>query len=242
MSALLAAREPIYPLPYAARLAGLDVMTARRWTQGYKYKHGGELKQSAPVLYYATPPTKSSADLTFEELLTLRLVRAFRQEAKLGLPTIKAAARIATTLYGVGNPFVTKMFYSDGRKVFLELRERNEVHGQQRLLVEALTGQQQFREVVEPSLFRNIVFLGNEPAEWRPKGKERSVVIRPDRAFGAPHIVNTGVRTDVLADAVLAEGGDEPAVNAVASWFGLTEEQVGDAYAAEVGWRASTLN
>jgi len=42
----------------------------------------------------------------------------------------------------------------------------------------------------------------------------------------------------VLADAVLAEGGDENAVATVASWFGITETQVRDAVAAEVEWQS----
>ena len=107
----------------------------------------------------------------------------------------------------------------------------------ERVLVEALTGQQQFRDVVEPSLFKDVVFVGDVPGQWFPIGREKPVVIRPDRAFGAPHVVDTGVRTDVLADTVTAEGGDEAAIRSVASWFGLTEEQVRAATQAETEWR-----
>lgn len=232
----------IYPLYYAARLAGLDVNTARRWMRGHRYRHKGKIMRSAPVLHLINPNAKVNAELNFEELLTLRLVRAFREEGHLSLLTIREAARVAAVRYGVGNPFVTKMFYSDGRKIFLELQKDNAVQGRERVLVEAMTGQQQFKEVVEPSLFRNVVFIGNAPAEWRPEGKERSVVIRPDRAFGAPHIEGTGIRTDVLADAVRAEGGGESAITAVASWFGITEMQVSDAVAAEVEWQQHRKN
>jgi uncharacterized protein (DUF433 family) len=237
MSALPATEKAIYPLSYAARLAGLDEMTARRWMHGYGYKHKGETRQSAPVIQMISSSARSHSDLTFEELLTLRLVRAFREEAKLGLQTIKAAVKVASTKYNVENPFVTKAFRSDGRKVFLELRNKDEVRGEQRVLVEAMSGQQQFREVVEPSLFRNVVFVGDEPTEWRPTGMKRSVVIRPDRAFGAPHIDGTGVRTDVVYDAVVAEGKNREAVTAVADWFGVTRLQVIQAFAAEVEWR-----
>lgn len=237
MSALPAAEKAIYPLSYAARLAGLDEMTAQRWIYGYGYKHKGETRQSAPVIQMIPSNARDRSDLTFEELLTLRLVRAFREEAKLGLQTIKAAARVASTKYNVGNPFITKAFRSDGRKVFLELQNRNEVRGEQRVLVEAMSGQQQFRELVEPSLFRNVVFIGDEPTEWRPKGMKRSVVIRPDRAFGAPHIEGTGVRTDVIYDAVVAEGKNREAVTAVADWFGITRLKIIQAVAAEVEWR-----
>ncbi len=71
---------------------------------------------------------------------------------------------------------MTKKFHTDGRKIFLELQDSNVIQGQEQVMVEALTGQQQLSEVVEPSLFRNIVFIGDAPAEWRPEGMERSVV------------------------------------------------------------------
>ncbi len=238
MSGTHSAREEIYPLPYAAQLAGLDVGTARRWMRGYEYQHKGQTKHSAPVLHMVSESEAQRNNLSFEDLLTLRLVRAFREDARLGLPTIKAAARIAATRYGVTNPFVNRMFRSDGRKVFLELQDSKLVRGKDRMLVEAITGQQQFREVVEPSLFRNIVFVRNEPSIWHPQGNASSVVIRPDRAFGAPHVADTGVRTDVLADAVKAEGGDVAAVAAVAEWFKLKPKQVEDAVAAEGAWRS----
>lgn len=81
--------EPIYPLAYAATLAGLDATTARRWLQGYSYKRNGEQRQSAPVLHVPFHPTGRKTELSFEELLTLRLVRAFREKG-LGLPTMSA--------------------------------------------------------------------------------------------------------------------------------------------------------
>ena len=205
--------------------------------QGYDYTHNGLTRHSAPVLFRDDGPPKEEGNLTFEELLTLRLVRAFREDARLGLPTIKAAARIATTEYGVGNPFVTRAFRSDGRTVFLMLGKSGEVHGDQTVLVEALTGQRQFADVVEPSLFRNVVFIDEVVSEWRPCGKDRSVVIRPDRAFGAPHIADRGVRTDVVAEAVAAEGGGEASWPSVACWFGLSETEVRDAVEAEAEWR-----
>ena len=228
--------EPIYPLAYAATLAGLDATTARRWMRGHSYRHNGEQKQSAPVLHLPFRPAATNTELTFEELLTLRLVRAFRENG-LGLQTIKKAARAAAERYRIGNPFVTKAFRSDGRAVFLDLSRSGQVPGVERVMVEALTGQQQFRDVVEPSLFKDVVFAGDLPGQWFPLGREKPIVIRPDRAFGAPHVQDTGVRTDVIADAVAAEGGGDAAIRSVASWFGFSEEQVQDANQAEVEWR-----
>ncbi len=227
---------PVYPLAYAATLAGLDANTARRWVRGHAYPYKGERRKSTPVIHVPLARAGAKAGLSFEELLTLRLVRAFREKG-LGLPTIKKAAQIAAERYGLANPFVTNAFRSDGRSVFLELKRRRDVKGDDVVLVNALTGQQEFRDIVEPSLFRDVVFVGEMPTQWFPRGREHLVVIRPDRVFGAPHIADTGVRTDVLADAVAAEGGDADAIAAVAAWFKLTENQVREAIAAETEWQ-----
>lgn len=226
---------PIYPLAFAARLAGLDAVTARRWVRGHAYSYKGERRHAAPVVHLLQPEVPANGDLTFEELLTLRLVRAFRDKG-LGLPTIRKAAQVAAERFGQNNPFITKAFRSDGRSVFLELEEQSAVPGQERVLINALSGQQQFRDVVEPSLFRDLVFVGDSPGKWFPLGQSHSVVIRPDHAFGSPHIDGTGIRTDVLADAVTAEGGDDHAVDSVAGWFKISKAQVLDAVAVEKAW------
>lgn len=236
MNATTRTREPLYPLAYAATLAGLDARTARRWVHGYNYTHDGQHRRSPPVMKVRPNLDPANDRLSFEELLTLRLVRAFRKHG-LGLTTIKRAAQAAVEHFGPGNPFVTRAFRTDGRAVFLALEEAGGIGQEERILVHALTGQQQFVDVVEPSLFRDVVFAGEVPGEWFPLGKDHAVVLRPDRAFGAPHIAGTGVRTDVVADAVAAEGGGAAAREAAAEWFGLTLDQVQDAVAAEDGWR-----
>jgi uncharacterized protein (DUF433 family) len=224
---------PVYPLPFAARLVGLDTNTARRWVQGYGYAYKGERRISAPIVHVVRP---ERSGIAFADLLTLRLVRAFRDKG-LGLPTIRRAARIAAEHYNLANPFITRAFRSDGVSVFLDLQRQGDLASEEGPLVNALTGQHAFRSVVEPSLFADVVFVGEYPSEWFPQGRECTVVIRPDRVLGAPHVAGTGVRTDVIADAVAAEGEDAAAVAAVAAWFKLTERQVRDALEAEQQWR-----
>jgi uncharacterized protein (DUF433 family) len=224
---------PVYPLPFAARLVGLDTNTARRWVQGYDYAYKGERRRSAPIVSVVRP---EKSGIAFADLLTLRLVRAFRDKG-LGLPTIRRAAQIAAEHYDLANPFITKAFRSDGVSVFLDLQRRGDLAREEGPFVNALTGQHEFRSVVEPSLFADVVFLGDYPSEWFPQGKQRAVVIRPDRVLGAPHVAGTGVRTDVIADTFAAEGGDAAAIAAVAAWFKLTERQVRDACEAEQQWR-----
>ncbi len=196
-----------YPIGIAARLAHLAPVTARRWVRGYEYDYRGERRRSAPVDYLSKPFSGAApAVLDFEQLLTLALVSAFNRRG-LGLPTIKRAARRAKELYGTRNPFVTKGFRSDGNSVFEDLQ----APGRERELVDVLSDQREFREIVEPFLFKDIVFIGENAGEWWPLGPDRTVVLIPTRQFGAPHVAGRGVRTDVVVRAVEAEGGDNAA-------------------------------
>lgn len=223
-----------YPIRIAARLAHLDPQTARRWVEGYEYGYRGERRQSAPISYLAQARlAEGGSVLDFEQLLTLLLVKAFKDRG-LGLPTIKRAAARAQQVFGGSNPFVTKRFRSDGNHVFIDL----EAPGKERELINVLSDQREFREIVEPSLFRDVVFVGDDASEWWPLGQDHAVVLAPDRQFGAPHIAGKGVRTDVLAQAVTAEGGGEGDVRAVADWYGLSPAEVRDAVEFEGPWQA----
>ena len=227
----------VYPLGVAARLAHLAPQTARRWIRGRDYVYRGDRRRSEPVTYLA----KDLGDETlidFEQLLTLMLVRAFHRKG-LSLQTIKKAAARAREKYGGDNPFVTKAFQTDGNKVFIDLEEKDPVPGKERHMVDVLSDQHQFRSIVEPSLFKDVVFIDDRAGQWWPLHPDRSVLVTPTRQFGAPHIAGTRVRTDVVAQAVAAEGGDEKAADAVAEWYGLTPNQVADAVEFEGKWLAT---
>lgn len=215
-----------YPIRVAARLSHLAPATVSRWVKGYDYPYKGERRRSQPVTYLAGGrPVDGERVLDFEQLLTLLLVKAFKDKG-LGLHTIKKAAAKAREIYGVDNPFVSNRFRSDGNYVFIDL---DHVSGRERELINVLSDQREFRAIVEPSLFRDVVFIGDHAGEWWPLDQDHTVLLRPGKQFGAPHLAGTGVRTDVIAQAVAAEGGDKRAVAAVADWFGVTSDQVNDA-------------
>jgi uncharacterized protein (DUF433 family) len=238
----------MYPLGDAARLAHLPALTVRRWIEGYDYKHRGERRRSQPIAYldHASNPRgvgqarkRPKVFLDFEELLTLLLVEAFHRKG-LSLPKIKKAAARARDVYQLENPFASAQFRSDGNKTFIDLAPRG--RGKERELVDLLSDQRQFHEIVEPSLFKDVVFMGERAGEWWPLGKDHSVVLDPRRQFGAPHIKGTGVRTDVIAQMVTAEGGGAEAVAATADWFGLGRDQVVDAVEFEGRWLAEPID
>lgn len=229
----------VYPLGVAARLAHIRPQTARRWIRGYDYSYRGGRRHSEPITYLAKPQADEDV-VDFEQLLTLMLVRTFLHTG-LSLQTIKKASVRAREKYGRDNPFVTRAFHTDGNKVFLDLEEKDAVPGKERHMVDALSDQHQFRSVVEPSLFDDLVFFDNSAGEWWPLHRTRSVVVAPAQQFGAPHIACTGVRTDVVAQAFAAEGGEDDATAAVADWFKLTPAQVADAVDFEGRWLSTPL-
>ena len=231
----------LFPLPHAARLAQLDTGTARRWAEGYTFTYKGEKRISPGVMPLTVDRIGTHRDLTFAELLTLRLVKGFKGVG-LSLPTIKRVAARASADFGITMPFVSRRFRTDGRKVFIELREEPPANdepaitGRERKLIEVLSGQHQFADVVEPSLFANVDWQDDLVSRWWPLGKSCAVNLDPGIIFGAPHIANTRVPTSAIADAVRAEGGGEEAIRAVAEWHGMTPDQVLDAVRFEIEW------
>lgn len=231
----------LYPLRDAARLVQLDARTARRWALGYDYTYHGAPRHSPGVMSLTDSSCAGDPDLTFAEMLTLRLVKGFR-EAKLSLRTIKRVAEVAARDFGTPTPFVSKRFRTDGRKVFVELQEVQPVNDEpattprERKMIEVLTGQHAFADVVEPSLFANVDWHDDIAARWWPLGRARAVVLDPAMVFGAPSIANTRVPTATLAQAVRAEGGGDAAISAVAEWYGLSTTQVRDALNFETAW------
>ena len=233
----------IYPLRVAAQLAQLDARTARRWAEGYSYVHEGERRASPGLMPLALSRKAGEQDVTFAELLTLRLVKAFRS-VKLGLPTIRRVAERAAADYGLAMPFASRRFRTDGRKVFIELQHKagnddeHSVPTRDRELIEVLTRQHNFADVVEPSLFVNVDWDGDFAARWWPMGKASTVVLDPTVRFGAPRIDGTGVPTSAVAAAVRAEGGSGAAMAAVADWYGIPLKGVQDAMRFETEWLA----
>jgi uncharacterized protein (DUF433 family) len=232
----------LYPLPLAARLAQLDVRTARHWAVGYRFTRKGQQRSSPGVMpLKLRPSSDKQTDVTFAEMLTLRLVKGFRN-AGLRLQTIKRVAEKASVEFNVPTPFISRKFRTDGRKVFLELRETSPTDDEQvlpladRKLIEVLTGQQAFADVVEPSLFADVEWSDDLASRWWPLGRDHSVILDPGVLFGAPRLANTSVPTAPVAAAVKAEGGGEDAIEAVAEWFGVSPEAVRDALKFETAW------
>jgi len=135
----------------------------------------------------------------------------------LSLQQLRQAHRAAQDLLADERPFSTAAFKTDGRKLYLEFARRT---GEPKL-IDLLTRQHSFHSVVSPSL--NAVEFDSEAAHrWWPEWGGRAIVLDPKRAFGKPILAESGIPTDVLADAYSAEGSYERA----AAVFGVKPQDV----------------
>jgi uncharacterized protein (DUF433 family)/DNA-binding transcriptional MerR regulator len=189
--------------------------TVARWLRGYS--HGEDGTHRSEALW--KPDYQNEGDqieLSFRDLIELRFVKAFR-DLGVGLKTIRDCYRRAVDEIHDDRPFSTQRFRTDGKTIFLEITEKD--HDGR--MIDLKKRQQVFRTIIEPSL-RDLEFDASAVARWYPLGmRHRSVVVDPARSFGRP-IVQRGVPTEILAEAVKWEGS----ADAVASLYEVPKADV----------------
>jgi uncharacterized protein (DUF433 family) len=99
-------------------------------------------------------------------------------------------------------------------------------------LLDLKEDQRGFYDVIKPSLRAGLIFdqHSGKAIEWAPSTGTPHVVLDPKRQFGQPIVKRAGVQTAALAAAYKAERS----VARVASWFEMTEEEVGEALRFEL--------
>lgn len=210
----------VYSVPQASRLTRVSPSRIRRWLRGYEYQRGDERRRSSPVWRAQLPQLEGGVALGFLDLMEIRFVDAFI-EAGLSLRKIRRAAKLATELVGSDHPFSTRKFRTDGKRIFAEVE--HESRGD-KALYDIELNQLGIYDVILPSLLEGVEFDdAGQAARWRPDPSVLpSVVIDPQRQFGQPIVIEGGVQTAVLADAVKAEGS----IEAVARWYELPKTAV----------------
>jgi uncharacterized protein (DUF433 family) len=189
--------------------------TVGRWLRGYS--HGEDNTRYSDPLW--TPDYQNKDDqieLSFRDLIELRFVKTFR-DLGVGLPTIRDCYRRAVEEVRDDRPFFTQRFRTGGKTIFLEITEKDhDGH-----MIDLKRRQQVFRTMIEPSL-RDLEFDASTVSRWYPLGmRQRSVVVDPSRSFGRP-IVQHGVPTEILAEAVKMNG----AIEAVARFYEVPKAEI----------------
>lgn len=210
----------VYTLTEASLLTGVNRHRISRWCRGYTFEYRGTRLTMPPIIGREPEPGEPPI-LTFADLIEIRFLDAFRQKG-VSTKALRIASQRAKELLGRHHPFSTQIFKSDGRTVLAEVTKETG----DKALLDIMSDQFVFETVLAPYLYAGLDFNElKEPTRWWPLGKDRSVVIDPRRAFGAPIIARAGIQTKILSSAVNAE----QSVEFVAKWYGVEVQEVTDA-------------
>ncbi len=220
----------LYTVPEAARLTRVSAGRIRRWVIGYTFvTQKGERHHSPPV-WSADLEPEGGVILTFQDLLEVRFVSAFRDKG-VRWAELRDAAKAGVEILGTTHPFSSSRFRTDGRRMLLQLSGARRRIG---ALLEIATDNLAMAAVLGP-LLEGVEFKDDDPVRWWPTGFRRRVVLDPQRSFGHPITTTSGISTAVLADAYRAEGESSARV---ARWFGIAEPEARAAVAYEASLAA----
>lgn len=210
----------VYTIPQASRLTGVPIATIRRWVYRYRYPVQRGYAKGPHVIAADLPKRAGATSLSFNDLIELRFVDAFR---KAGFPwkKLRCAAIRASEITGSDHPFSTNRFRTDSQAMFMTVMGDIDQD-----LLDILTNQMAFRQIIAPGL-KDLDFDPEEEGvvRWWPDGRRSAVVLDPKRSFGQPIVVGEGVRTLNLAVTYVANRSYKK----VANWYDVSVDAVKDA-------------
>ena len=218
--------QGIYSPRQAARLIGGTSQEILRWTRGSG--------PTEPLWHGHYQKLDNATEISFADLIEVRLVRAFRQ-AGVSLQAIRFAIDFAKEKFSADHPFSSIGFKTDGDEILMEAVEKD---GQLVSLSRHSAGQKVFTKIIEQSL-NDLEYDGSRVSLWRPKSAKH-VVIDPNRAFGSPIIDEFGISTKMLFDE--AAGG--ATVKYLSSIYEIPRSSVDDAvkYERKLAKQQSEIN
>lgn len=215
----------MYSQATASRLVGLDSGRVRRWLQGYEYTYAPKStaakrrRRQSPLV--RRRGTLGSQYASFVDLVDLLFVKKFVEHG-ISVQRLRKALEEAVELTG-DHHFAQRRFWTDGRKIYLQIKDRPA-----EALLELLSGGQWVIAPIIKQVAHQIEFdaITGISMRWFPLGKEKSVVVDPSVAFGAPTIAGRGVQTANIFDLYEGEGRD---LRRVSAWLELPAEAVQNA-------------
>jgi uncharacterized protein (DUF433 family) len=159
--------------------------------------------------------------LNFLDLQEIRFVDAFLR-AGVKWKTLRIAHERVEGALGL-HPFSRGNFVTDGTRIFQDLVRS--VRRSDGAFVDIVSSQASFRSVVGPYIVDLEFAQDGQATEWWPLGKDRLVVLNPQRSFGQPIVAPEGVPTNILARAYRAE----QSYARVSRWYDVSDRAVRDA-------------
>jgi uncharacterized protein (DUF433 family) len=152
------------------------------------------------------------------DLIDLLFVKKFVEHG-ISVQRLRRALEEAVNLTG-DHHFAQRRFWTDGRKMFLQIKDKSA-----EALLELLSGGQWVIAPIIKQVAHQIEFdaITGVSTRWFPLGKDKSVVVDPSVAFGAPTIAGRGVQTANVFDLYEGEGRN---IGRVSAWLDLPHEAV----------------
>lgn len=205
----------VYGMSQAARLLGLRTDGLRRWIDGYE-RHG---KVYAPVIR----ERRTGEDMvTWGEFIEAGYLREYRSK-HVSLQYLRPVIGFLRDRLQVRYPLATLKPYTSGRELALEAQE---FVGLDPELSIVILGRDGSLVPSDPAIafLDKVEFTDADGVAERlfPLGRDKPIVLDPDRSFGEPTVPVSGVRTEIVAE--LVEAGEEPA--RVAELYSLRVEDV----------------
>lgn len=204
-----------YSVAETARLVGLTASRVRRWLRGYDYTYAEEVHHQEPVIRRGG--TEGTPSASFLDLVDLLFVKRFLDHGH-SLQKVRSALAEATDILGT-NHFARQSFFTDGKNIYLEVRERGDA------ILELLSGGQWVIAPVIQQLAEQIDF--DSPTglarRWYPLGPDGLVVLDPQISFGRPTIARKGVATANVYDFYV---GERRQLDPVCEWMDLERQEV----------------
>lgn len=217
----------LYSLPEAARLAAVPRRSLWNWMRGYEYPSGGQMVRAKAVIQATT---RSETALSFVNLMEVRTLAGFRQTG-VSMQRVRRALEYVRSEMQESHPLASKRILTDGVDLFWKYQMRA-LDGEVHLVNVSRGGQKAFPEAVMRYLREMEWGRDRLVTRWWPGAPapgEGLVLVDPRRAFGAPVIARTGIRTEDIFQRFSA---GEPLAD-LAEDYGLNRDQIEAAIRAE---------
>lgn len=213
----------LYTVPMAACILHEDGPRLRAWINGAHHS------DAEPIILRQLPQVNGRTVLGFLDLIEARFIKHFR-DLGLSPQAIRKFADKLRLRHHTDHPFaMNKAFRADGKVIFMEIAEDEN----DKRILNLLNDNFEMGDVIEQSLFTNILYADDLACRWRPSNKQPRVVLDPSFAFGRPTIEDIWIPTDTLAEAAAVEGD----IAVVAEDFEVDEDAVIQAVAYEQSLR-----
>ncbi len=220
-TALHRVNRPLYTFADTDRLAGATRGTSKRWLTGYWYLDTqGQAVIRPPVTPDSVEVERDAA--SFSDLVEVVAIDGLKRVG-FSMKRIREIVLNCQEGLGVDRPLTKLKFKTDGREFYVD-------QGDFLLEVGKRKWNRAWNEVIGPFL-ESLDYADEVATRWWPLGKTTPVIIDPDYGYGFPVLADSGVRTEIIRERVLAGDLEDQ----IARDFNISSVEVQRAVQFELG-------